>query len=447
MTENILILGNGFDLAMGRKTSYGDFLKFSRIVLIYRELIYKRPEDINIVDNLADYLKIPKEEVEKGRKALTGNQSYVYQIPFEFTSIDDLLNVGGKNLEWLWNLPDNLFIRFIETNKDTLGKNWSGIELTIADIAEAIAMLKNHLEELDNLFSNLELPDDDPLKEQSVKQVKIQVKDKFNKESNALAISYIVDILVTEFDNQVKKTHISRLDDINKKFIAELENLTDYLEFYLTYLEQFDFETRAIQNQDRPKTVLDAITNIEQSKVVTFNYTNTAEKLLGISEEDTHFIHGEINWKRNADEMNTMVFGIEDKEAEAENINQDLIPYQKFYQRTVKETGNKFEDFFSNHVEISDFGIYSESKNIIIFGHSVDPLDKEIFERCFKLAQVGTYEYQFIFTFYDELAKRAIVKNLAIILGKSALVTLTGQGKIKFVKSDNVEQMRKELLE
>ena len=432
---------------MGRKTSYGDFLKFSRIVLIYRELIYKRPEDINIVDNLADYLKIPKEEVEKGRKALTGNQSYVYQIPFEFTSIDDLLNVGGKNLEWLWNLPDNLFIRFIETNKDNLGKNWSGIELTIDDIAEAIAMLKNHLEELDNLFNNLELPDDDPLKEKTVKQFKIQVKDKFNKESNALAISYIVDILVTEFDNQVKKTPISRLDDINKKFIAELENLTDYLEFYLTYLEQFDFETEAIQNQDRPKTVLDAITNIEQSKVVTFNYTNTAEKLLGISEEDTHFIHGEINWKRNADEMNTMVFGIEDKEAEAENINQDLIPYQKFYQRTVKETGNKFEDFFSNHVEISDFGIYSESKNIIIFGHSVDPLDKEIFERCFKLAQVGTYEYQFIFTFYDELAKRAIVKNLAIILGKSALVTLTGQGKIKFVKSDNVEQMRKELLE
>ena len=447
MTENILILGNGFDLAMKRKTSYEDFLKFSRIVLIYRELISKKSEDVSSIEELADYLKIPKEEIEKGGVALTGNQSYVYQIPFEINSIVELLNVGGKNLEWLWNLPDNLFIRFIETNKDTLGKNWSGIELTIADIAEAIAMLKNHLEELDNLFNNLELPDDDPLKEKTVKQFKIQVKDKFNKESNALAISYIVDILVTEFDNQVKKTPISRLDDINKKFIAELENLTDYLEFYLTYLEQFDFETEAIQNQDRPKTVLDAITNIEQSKVVTFNYTNTAEKLLGISEEDTHFIHGEINWKRNADEMNTMVFGIEDKEAEAENINQDLIPYQKFYQRTVKETGNKFEDFFSNHVEISDFGIYSESKNIIIFGHSVDPLDKEIFERCFKLAQVGTYEYQFIFTFYDELAKRAIVKNLAIILGKSALVTLTGQGKIKFVKSDNVEQMRKELLE
>jgi len=29
MSDNILILGNGFDIAMGRKTSYEDFLMFS----------------------------------------------------------------------------------------------------------------------------------------------------------------------------------------------------------------------------------------------------------------------------------------------------------------------------------------------------------------------------------------------------------------------------------
>ena len=121
MTENILILGNGFDLAMKRKTSYEDFLKFSRIVLIYRELISKKSEDVSSIEELADYLKIPKEEIEKGGVALTGNQSYVYQIPFEINSIVELLNVGGKNLEWLWNLPDNLFIRFIETRKELVG--------------------------------------------------------------------------------------------------------------------------------------------------------------------------------------------------------------------------------------------------------------------------------------------------------------------------------------
>ena len=29
MADTILILGNGFDLAMGRKTSYKDFLEFA----------------------------------------------------------------------------------------------------------------------------------------------------------------------------------------------------------------------------------------------------------------------------------------------------------------------------------------------------------------------------------------------------------------------------------
>ena len=28
MVDNLLVLGNGFDLALGRKTSYGDFLSF-----------------------------------------------------------------------------------------------------------------------------------------------------------------------------------------------------------------------------------------------------------------------------------------------------------------------------------------------------------------------------------------------------------------------------------
>ena len=74
-----------------------------------------------------------------------------------------------------------------------------------------------------------------------------------------------------------------------------------------------------------------------------------------------------------------MVFGIEDKETE---INSNLIPYQKFYQRVVKETGNAYERFFDQEYDISK-GIPRIVKNIIIFGHSVDPLDKEIFEKMF----------------------------------------------------------------
>ncbi len=139
-----------------------------------------------------------------------------------------------------------------------------------------------------------------------------------------------------------------------------------------------------------------------------------------------------------------MVFGIEDKE---NDINSDLIPYQKYYQRVVKETGNKFEEFFKTRYKYSNEGVSkSIPKNIIIFGHSVDPLDKEIFQKCFELAKNGKYDYRFIFTYYDEDSKRSIIKNLAIILGKEKLIELTGKRNVVFVKSDDKDRMNKELL-
>lgn len=79
-----------------------------------------------------------------------------------------------------------------------------------------------------------------------------------------------------------------------------------------------------------------------------------------------------------------MVFGIEDKEEKTENINPDLISYQKFYQRIIKETGSDYRKFFEKP---KHSGETVDDMNIIVFGHSVDPLDKEIFINCFDLAK------------------------------------------------------------
>ena len=175
--------------------------------------------------------------------------------------------------------------------------------------------------------------------------------------------------------------------------------------------------------------------------MISFNYTHTPNKLYKIHLEKTHFIHGEIDLKRQKHKINTMVFGIEDKETE---INSDLMPYQKFYQRVVKETGNLYEKYFIS-TKLSEWGV-AVSKNIIVFGHSVDPLDKEIFEKCFEIADLKRYNYRFIFTYYNESAKRSIIKNLAIILGKDKLVELTGQNKVVFIQSQDVDGMRELLL-
>lgn len=261
--------------------------------------------------------------------------------------------------------------------------------------------------------------------------------------SNYVAKYFIIQtinekIKQTEFNNNEKELLIEKLQNI---FIEELDLLIELLEIYLSYLDHIDFDVQKIEARS---TALDAISDLSNSSVLNFNYTNTSGYLFGTSEEKTHFIHGRIDLDRTFSRINTMVFGIEDKE---NDVNSDLIPYQKYYQRVVKETGTKFEEFFKPVYEYSNVGIAkSFPKNIIIYGHSVDPLDKEIFQKCFSLAENGEYPYRFIFTYVDEPAKRSIIKNLAIILGKEKLIELTGKRNVVFVKSDDNERMDKELL-
>jgi conserved hypothetical protein len=242
--------------------------------------------------------------------------------------------------------------------------------------------------------------------------------------------------IVSEWNKLERRVALSEL---NEKFIYHLELLTELLEIYLSYRDYIDFEINKIAPVG---TALDAIDNISESSVISFNYTHTPNKLYNISLEKTHFIHGEIDLNRSISEINTMVFGIEDK---GNDVNSDLIPYQKYYQRVVKETGNLYEKYFI-YSKLTDWG-GAVPKNIIVFGHSVDPLDKEIFEKCFEIADLKKYNYRFIFTYYNESAKRSIIKNLAIILGKDKLVKLTGNRNIVFIKSDDVDGMREVLLD
>ncbi|MGN1398171.1 MAG: AbiH family protein, partial [Streptococcus gallolyticus] len=116
MVRNILILGNGFDLAMKRKTSYEDFLRFLNSLSV-QSSNSEEFFDTNIIDGLIQEKKIEKD-------------GYFSKI------------------------SKNLFLKYINENKSELGEKWSSIELVISDIAEAISYFKGHLEEFSPLFSN-----------------------------------------------------------------------------------------------------------------------------------------------------------------------------------------------------------------------------------------------------------------------------------------------------
>ena len=381
MADTILILGNGFDLSMGRKTSYSDFVEFASNLFLEKE------------DDLQLFLNSNNIDIEKYK--------------------------------------DNLFLRFINENKSILGENWSILERMISQLAEAIDFYRLN-------------PDSIYLSGKNA--LRVVYVDKFREEivsqENFASKMFVAEIFYEKFtifgwDTLERRIAISKL---NEFFINHLELLTNLLEIYLSYRDYIDFEI----NQISPvETALDAITDISESYVISFNYTHTPNKLYNISLEKTHFIHGEIDLSRQKSEINTMVFGIEDKEID---VNSSLIPYQKYYQRIVKETGSEYLDFLKPRRAEDLYGGLKK-KNIIVFGHSVDPLDKEIFQNCFTLTSHYTYNYRFIFTYYNEPAKRSIVKNLAIILGKDKLVELTGNKNVVFVKSDDIDGMREVLLD
>ncbi|BAK27790.1 bacteriophage abortive infection AbiH family protein [Streptococcus gallolyticus subsp. gallolyticus] len=540
MVRNILILGNGFDLAMKRKTSYEDFLRFlnSLSFLLDCQEIYNQQLDVKnynflleeynnlniasltkeelqeqikrkniqinekvdsmqgknnfqeakilekllvstsegndaisyfdklnfqeelklyellpdkvklgvVLECLSNYCNIKNEQLENFFEENKNDESAVGIVRKIIIMGDGLLKVRGarekkddieskyfldvdiidkvtKDYEWLLKIHDNLFLRFINENKSKLGEKWSSIELVISDIAEAISYFKGHLEEFSQIFSN----------GSDIDLTKIQ--EKFITKPNFAALSFVVDYLIGHrFDYSIGFQKV--IDVCNEKFIESLEDLTDYLEFYLTYLDKLDFEKRKIEKK---RSNLDVIEGVENAKVLTFNYTDTANKLFGIPEGNTHFIHGRIDFARDKKTINTMVFGIEDK---TENINPDLISYQKFYQRIIKETGSDYRKFF----EIRDLYGNVDNMNIIVFGHSVDPLDKEIFINCFNFAKESGGKYKFIFNYYDEKAKREIVKNLTIILGKDELISLTAGDKVAFVQCNNIDKMKEELI-
>ena len=380
MADTILIMGNGFDIAMGRKTKYTDFIEFEK-------QLFSNPDE-----KLLEFLKVKNIRIEKYK--------------------------------------NNLYLRFINENKGTLGDNWSNLEIMISQLVDTIMYFK---ENNDLLF-----------KVAPVNQFWV-LEDELVRENNYSSKAFIAKSFIYFYKEKGWRS-LERdvaLDKLNNEFIRQLELLIELLEIYLSYIDFLDFE---VSNIKAKPTALDAILDLSYTYVLNFNYTNTSGYLFKTYEKLTHFIHGRIDLERTFSRINTMVFGIEDKE---NDINSDLIPYQKYYQRVVKETGNYYETFFDPTLEFTEDELcmpYSSSKNIIIFGHSVDPLDKEIFQKCFELAKKDEYPYRFIFTYVDEQAKRSIIKNLAIILGKEKLVELTGKRNIVFIKSDDKEGMKDVLL-
>ena len=156
-------------------------------------------------------------------------------------------------------------------------------------------------------------------------------------------------------------------EEYHSKLVKALNSFTFLLELYLTYLDKIEDESKF----EIPK-ILSPFEQVDD--ILTFNYTDTAQQLYNIPDNNIHYIHGKLNFTKDTIETSNLVLGIEDIDHNI--IDDDLIDFQKTFQRIVKKTGSKYRSFFN----------LDHSNNlvrVIIYGHSLDVLDQEIFKKIF----------------------------------------------------------------
>lgn len=370
---NILIIGNGFDLAHKLPTKYTDFLDFLENVRILKEEMPQNLEQLSdkIDENLRQYL---------------------------FNSNSSRLDINSKHQNYITEMyelsKDNLWITWFNQERKlnkTLGKYWIDFE---AEISKVIQKIESTLLELS------------PIEE---------CIDNYNELRFELNKYPIFNLFINKIYD------IDKSDEINMERITEkLHNdLNKLIRCFEIYLEDF------VKNIDISQLSLD-IYNLNVDKILTFNYTNTYQKLY-YTDVDCDHIHGKADINNNI-ESDNMVLGIDDYLNEDEKFtNTNFIEFKKYYQRLIKGTNCDYKKWIDEINQTKSF----TKHNVYIFGHSLASTDRDV------LLDFIENEKTIITIYYNNSNQYSDqICNLVHLIGSDKLNEWVHQAKpkIKFVK-------------
>lgn len=357
---NILIIGNGFDLAHGLPTTYKDFLDF-----------------ITTYDNYVKNLEVGVD----GQRDLETLEGRDYK--FLKYIIDMHQNKNSLSLEFQNLISNNCWRNYfdhVDTELERLGKvSWIDFESEISKVIQEFEDIRNTL---------------------------LQNKGQDNFDFG----DYKRQIL---FDFYIKRQPQSMEDiyDIRQNMIKDLNRLIRALEIYLSdFVNNIEVEQR-----------LPDIIDLKIDKVLCFNYTNTYERLYGKKNSlvEYDYIHGKADINHNVNNCN-MVLGIDEYLTEEEQkTNTEFIQFKKFFQRIYKKTGCKFVDWIQEHVLSNKDRIPINKLNVYIFGHSLDITDGDILSDFIltEYAKTKVFHYN-----QDALGKQ--IANLVKVIGQKNLISM-----------------------
>lgn len=381
--KKILLIGNGFDLAHGLPTSYSYFLDFcDKVEKIFTfqhrltEMVYKRKflDDWNIDKSIKNKL------LEWYKKSPTNH--------------DELL------IELNDNIRDNIWINYFLEKRKQLGQNWIDFESEISTVIQVFECVREHVERR-KLMVNTGIE----YKTAELARDFVDFAIKSDKENLQSMYSILTEGLIDS-------NFITYLDAFIEKMNINLDKLIRALEIYIS---EFINKIEVSQKNDDIK-------DINPDCVLSFNYSNTYERIYGQSNKiEYDYIHGKADITNNVNTCN-LVLGIDEYLEECDRDNKlEFLPFKKFYQRIFKSTDSSYMEWVDEIRQNSEYPY-----ELYIFGHSLDKTDKDVLELLICNDNVQTKIYYHRKSNDDKKELGKLIRNLVRVIGAKELIRRTG---------------------
>ena len=374
----MLIIGNGFDLAHDRPTTYSDFLQFLNYILLAKDYPGDKSQfeaSLNIeCQTVKQYILASFDTRKNPGTEAAWNKNLMIQELYEHLD----KNVWYEYFKKIW---ENDLIN---------GKNWIDFEQEILEVI--------------NFFDHKITNKYEPIS-------KLQGDSVNEKNRHFWSLFYV----------KIQQENVQRCtwSDFIDKTYQDLQDLVRCLEIYLD-----DCVGKMPVLCYSPD-----IKDMDFHSVLSFNYTAIPTNIYPLL-TNTHNIHGHAKADRPMAE-NDMVLGVNEYwEGPDKNLRTNFNLYKKFAQRIIKGTGiiykTTLNQMSSDYEEGKCFQAKSQEyfsarhSNVYIFGHSLDITDRDILREVMQTPGVITT------IFYRSKQQQANqIANLSKVLGQEDLLKRT----------------------
>lgn len=369
----IVILGNGFDLASGLPTSYNDFFKwrFSKLKNQYEGV--EKELDIYI-----DYLQIIPE--------LIVNNSVIEKSPCYYRKINtdagtktymDIYNELVMIMKKMINRKINFFDLHFWFNKKE-NATWSQIETEIFNI-----VVKNIVKyNIDNSLNKIERT--------------LLINKKYTWEGNFFEKDEIYNLfLLIYLDQRKKESNLS----IYELLLNELKDFESEFQDYINGIclkirDNKDYINIYTKNFEKV-TETENVNDIFVPYIINFNYTSIVQNFAKY-----HRIPIEVNVHGRYDKVT--IFGIDQRECD---VDKGEYIFSKTYRKISENTMS-----MSLPQRMDDSNVRQE---LIFYGHSLASADYSYFQSIFDLYDIyNQTKLIFKYSIYDPNKEREIKKEV-----------------------------------